>query len=87
MSTGQLFFSILLCGRECSWVRQGAVVNLPDLCCPLAGSMQPRGHSVISVEGLATCRTLSLSPVLPIQGTGPALLRAWSFLYPTLCSW
>lgn len=38
-------FSVLLCARECAWVRQGAVLNLPDLCCPLADSTQPRGHT------------------------------------------
>lgn len=62
----------------------GVVVNLPDLCCPLA---DPRRCTVIFAEGLPACRTLSLSPILPIQGTGPALPRAWSFVYPTLCSW
>lgn len=50
MSTGQLYFAILLDGRECSGLRQGAVLNLPDLCCALAGSIQG-GHTVISVRG------------------------------------
>lgn len=80
-------FSTLLCGWDSSWVRQGVVVNLPDLCCPLAGTMQPRGHTVISLEGLPAYRTLRMSPVLPVQSTGPAIHRAWSFVYPTLCSW